>query len=173
LDIEVFTNAFQPSFPILPETSNTYNQYQQTGATSPYPLDYIIDQAGRVAYFSTEYDPEAMVAVINGLLAHPAPVDDTPAVLPQLLVAARPNPFNPRTMITFSLPRAGNVKVDIHDIRGRLVRQLVVDQAYPAGDSTVLWDGTDDTGRSLASGLYLMHVRSGQSSVTGKLTLVR
>ncbi len=171
-ELEVFINAFQASFPILPNTSQTYNIYRQPGATSPYPLDYIIDQMGKVAYFNTEYDPEAMVAVIDNLLANPAAAGDTPVVAP-LRVAARPNPFNPRTEIIFSLPQAGKIKLDIHDARGHLVRRLVSDQPYGAGDNSVFWDGTDNAGRSLPTGLYLVRVRSGRTSVTGKLTLVR
>ena len=171
-DLEVFNSAFQVSFPILPGATTTYNLYRQPGATSPYPLDYVIDQEGRVAYFNTEYDPEAMVAVIDQLLAHPAPVDSTPLLRP-LRVTARPNPFNPRTIITFSLPKAGVVSLDIHDPRGRLVRRLLVAENYDAGDSSVLWDGTSDSGRALPTGLYLVRVRTGGSSITGKLTLVR
>ncbi len=172
-DLIVFSNAFQPSFPILTGTGTTYSAYRQPGATSPYPLDYVIDQAGRVAYANTEYDPEAMVAVIDGLLAHPATVGETPVAGKLLRVSARPNPFNPRTVITFSLPKAGSVNLDIHDARGRLVRRLVAGRSYRAGENAVLWDGTNDAGRILPSGLYLMRVRSGQTSVTGKLTLVR
>ena len=54
-DLQVFLDAFQVSFPILVETRTSYNIYRQTGATSPFPLDYIIDQAGRVAYWSGWY----------------------------------------------------------------------------------------------------------------------
>ncbi len=171
-DLVVFTNAFQVSFPILPGATSTYNAYRQPGATSPYPLDYIIDQAGRVAYANTEYDPEAMVAVIETLLAHPAAAGETPTVRP-LRVAAWPNPFNPRTEIVFALPLAGQVTLDIHDLTGRLVRVLVVDEFHAAGENSILWDGTDDAGRSLPTGLYLMRLQSGRTSATGKLTLVR
>ncbi len=171
-DLEVFNSAFQVSFPILPGATTAYNLYRQPGATSPYPLDYVIDQEGRVAYFNTEYDPEAMVAVIDHLLANPAPVDDTPQLQP-LRVSSHPNPFNPRTMITFSLPRAGLVSLDIHDPRGRLVRRLLVNESYAAGDGSVLWDGTNDNGQAMPTGLYLVRVRTGGRSTTGKVTLVR
>ena len=172
IDLDVFISAFQVSFPILPDASTTYYAYQQPGAVSPYPLDYIIDQAGRVAYASTEYDPEAMVAVIDFLLDHPAPVGETPTA-PLLQVSSRPNPFNPRTEILFTLPAAGMTTVDIHDARGRLVRRLVGNQGLEAGENSTFWDGLDDDGRALPTGLYLARVRSGGYSATGKLTLVR
>ena len=171
-DLEVFNSAFQVSFPILPGASTAYNLYRQPGGTSPYPLDYVIDQEGRVAYFNTEYDPEAMVATIDELLAGTTSVDDPPRLLP-LRVVARPNPFNPRTEVIFWLPHDDQVSLDIHDTRGHLVRRLVQDEFYPGGENAVLWDGADNGGRALPAGLYLARVRTGQTSVTGKLTLVR
>lgn len=171
-DLTAFSRAFQVSFPILRGAWNTYVAYRQSGSTSPYPLDYVIDQAGNVAYFNTEYAPEAMVAVIDHLLAHPAEVDSTPRAR-ALSVAAHPNPFNPRTEMVLSLPRSSSISVDIHDPRGRRVRRLVRDAFYPAGDHTVVWDGTDAAGRALPAGLYLVRVQTDRAEVTGKLTLVR
>lgn len=171
-DLDIFLSAFQVSFPIFPGSSSTYNTYRQPGGTSPYPLDYVIDQAGRVAYANTEYDPAAMVAVIDNLLAHPAAVSQTP-VARALTVTARPNPFNPLTEIRFALRAAGLVTVDIHDARGRLVRHLVTTRRFEAGPVSVPWDGNTDDGRVLPTGLYLAHVRAGRFSATGKLTLVR
>jgi hypothetical protein len=164
--------AFQISFPILFGSLATYDQYRQVGIT-PYPLDYVIDQAGRVAYFNTEYDPEEMTAVIDDLLLNPTPVDDLPAAVPNLSLEAQPNPFNPRTEIHFRLPRAGKVALDIHYARGRLVRRLIVDETYDEGPGVVAWDGTDDQGRALSTGLYLARIRSGGLSAISKLTLLR
>ena len=171
-DLTAFTGAFQVSFPILLGAWDVFFDHRQGGGTSPFPLDYIIDQAGRVAYFNTEYDPEAMVATIDELLAGTTSVDDPPRLLP-LRVVARPNPFNPRTEVIFWLPHDDQVSLDIHDTRGHLVRRLVQDEFYPGGENAVLWDGADNGGRALPAGLYLARVRTGQTSVTGKLTLVR
>ena len=172
-DLQVFLNAFQVSFPILVETRTSYNIYRQTGATSPFPLDYVIDQAGRVAYFGTEYDPEEMVAVIDELLLNPVPVRDVPGPVNHLKLEARPNPFNPRTEIHFRMSQAGQVELDIHDARGRLVRRLIDGQLYYEGQNVVVWDGTDDRGQALASGLYLARIRAGGFSDISKLTLLR
>ena len=172
-DLQVFLDAFQVSFPILLETQSSYNMYRQSGATSPFPLDYVIDQAGRVAYFNTEYDPEEMIDIIDQLLADPAPVDDLPDPPLSLRLEARPNPFNPRTEIHFDLPRDGTVHLDIHDARGNLVRRLIAGRPYDAGHGVTTWDGTDDHGRDLPTGLYLARIRAGKFSEIGKLTLLR
>jgi hypothetical protein len=172
-DLQVFLNAFQVTFPILENTQSTYIQYRQTGASSPFPLDYVIDQAGGVAYFNTEYDPEGMIAVIDELLLHPAPVDDLPGLVSGPKIQARPNPFNPRTAIHFDLPRAGEVALDIHDARGHVARRLIADQVFDQGRNVVTWDGNDDRGQALPSGLYLALIRSGGFSAFTKMTLLR
>jgi len=126
-----------------------------------------------VAYFNTEYDPEAMTTVIDKLLLSPAPVGEIPGVENDLRLEARPNPFNPRTEIHFRLPRAGRVDLDIHDARGRLVHRLIRGQSHEEGPGVVTWDGTDDRGRVLATGLYLARIRAGGFSAISKLTLLR
>ena len=172
-DLQIFLDAFQVSFPILLNTQTTYSVYRQTGAQSPFPLDYVIDQGGRVAYFNTEYDPDGMTAVIDELLLNPAPVGDLPGMAGGLQLEARPNPFNPRTEIHFRLPRSGRVDLDIHDARGHLVRRLIAGEQFASGPGVAVWDGTDNTGRTLPSGLYLARIRSGGFSAINKLTLLR
>ncbi len=172
-DLQVFLDAFQVSFPLLMETQSTYGVYRQTGAQSPFPLDYIIDQGGRVAYFNTEYDPEEMTVVIDNLLLFPAPVADLPGVVNKLSLEARPNPFNPRTEIHFRLPHSGRVDLDIHDARGHRVRRLIVGGQFKGGAGVAVWNGNDDAGRAVPSGLYLARIRSGGFSAINKLTLLR
>jgi hypothetical protein len=100
-------------------------------------------------------------------------VEDIPGVVSGLRLEARPNPFNPRTEIHFRLPRAERVELDIHDARGHLVRHLVSGGQFTEGPNVVVWDGTDDTGRSLPSGLFLARIRAGGFSAITKLTLLR
>ena len=84
-----------------------------------------------------------------------------------------PNPFNPRTTLRFSLPREESVRLDIHDLAGRLVRRLV-DGPLPAGDHEIPWNGLDEAGRGVSSGQYLARLRTDDGpAVTRKLTLLR
>ena len=76
--VEEFADTFGLTFPILLEAGVAYGQYSQSPAVSPYPLDYVIDQGGQVAYFNSEYDPELMVAVIDQLLGQYGPDDHRP-----------------------------------------------------------------------------------------------
>jgi subtilisin family serine protease len=90
-----------------------------------------------------------------------------------LAVHAAPNPFNPRTEIRLVLADAVPVAVAIHDVRGRQVRTLLDGETRPAGVLRVVWDGLDDQGRALASGLYVARVRAGTETATAKLLLAR
>ena len=66
-----------------------------------------------------------------------------------------PNPFARATTLRFALSASGRVRIEVHDVRGRLVATLA-DRRYDAGEHMVAWDGTDDRGASLASGLYFV-----------------
>jgi hypothetical protein len=83
-----------------------------------------------------------------------------------------PNPFNPQTTIRFSVATRGPVEIQIFDVAGRLVRTLV-DKSYEPGEHTIQWNGTDDGGRSLASGAYFYRFRAGGQVDSKKLILLR
>lgn len=85
---------------------------------------------------------------------------------------ASPNPFNPTTTISFTLPSPTRVTVQIYDIRGREVKELV-DGYLVAGRWDIEWKGEDDAGRRLASGVYLYSVRAYRKSWPGKLVLLK
>lgn len=97
----------------------------------------------------------------------------TPSVgLRTAIAGAFPNPFNPRTRIAFSLERGGFVELDVFDARGRRVRSLLGEHRT-AGPWDVVWDGLDDDGRSVASGVYHVQLTAGDTVDTARLTLVR
>ena len=77
-----------------------------------------------------------------------------------------PNPFNPSTRIRYDLPELSEVKLEIFNITGRKVITLV-DGWEPAGYRSVMWNGSDDSGRAVSSGIYLYRITAlGQSSGT-------
>ncbi len=88
------------------------------------------------------------------------------------LAGATPNPFNPKTSISFDLAAAGHVRLEIYDLRGALVRTLLgADLA--AGRHEIPWDGRDAAGRAVSSGTYLAHFAADGVQQTQKLMLVR
>jgi len=84
-----------------------------------------------------------------------------------------PNPFNPSTTISFSMPRAGDVSLLVYDLKGALVRTLVRG-AVAAGQHNVQWNGKDNGGISVGSGVYLTSLRAGDTFVdVKKMVLVK
>lgn len=83
-----------------------------------------------------------------------------------------PNPFNPTTTIEFRIASASRVSVDIINMLGQKVRTLV-DQNLSAGSYATEWDGVDDSGRKVASGVYLYRMKSGDFAETRKMTLLK
>jgi hypothetical protein len=84
----------------------------------------------------------------------------------------RPNPFNPRTTIWFELPRRNHTRVTVYDLNGRRIRRLV-DEPLAAGRHEVTWQGLDDQGRIVASGVYVYRIRSGEDEAVGRCTLLK
>ncbi len=89
-----------------------------------------------------------------------------------VLLAGYPNPFNPATTIGFSLPAAGPVRLFVCDVRGRRIRSLV-DGTLPAGRHEVVWRGRDESGRSVAAGIYFYRLEAGAFRDSRRLALVR
>ena len=83
-----------------------------------------------------------------------------------------PNPFNPVTTIQFDVAASGQVKIEIYDVAGRLVKTLV-NQEMTAGVYFVPWRGEDEQGQQAASGVYLLRLQTDQYIGTRKCTLVR
>ncbi|HUU29014.1 MAG TPA: serine hydrolase [archaeon] len=98
------------------------------------------------------------------------------ARLPKVFSLAQnsPNPFNPATTISYSVPEGNQeyVTLKVYDLRGRLVRTLVQD-AREAGNYTVFWDGTDETGRRISSGVYLYRMKAGEFVQTRKMVILK
>ncbi len=83
-----------------------------------------------------------------------------------------PNPFNPSTDISFNLPGTGDVRLEIYNVLGQRVSTLL-DQNLPSGWHTVRWEGTDDSGSPVASGIYLYRLTFGTSSEVKKMLLLK
>jgi hypothetical protein len=84
-----------------------------------------------------------------------------------------PNPFNPVTTIRYDVPASGaRVAIVVFDVTGRRVRTLV-DGQKPAGSQSVVWDGRDDRGRGVASGIYFYRMTAGSFVQTRKMVLLK
>jgi len=89
------------------------------------------------------------------------------------LLGNAPNPFNPRTEIRFEIDRPGPVMLRIYSAAGRLVRTLVREDALPSGRYRTEWDGRDERGTTVGSGVYVYQFSSQGRSITRKMTLLK
>jgi len=134
-------------------TSTTLANYGLSANTTPDASDH----APRVGDF-----------VLNGVTATPPALARGVRLLPNV-----PNPFNPRTTLRFALSRAEHLRLLIVDPKGRRVRTLA-DASFSAGNHEIVWNGTDDGGRAVASGVYRMVLLGADgSSQSRPLVLVR
>jgi hypothetical protein len=116
-------------------------------------------------------DPNALVNTIPLYgTGQPVANDDPVAVLVTSLKGCYPNPFNPTTTISFSIKEKTPVELIIYNILGQKVRTLV-NQPLEPGEHSIVWNGTDNKGRSVASGIYFYRMKAGNYSETKKMVL--
>ncbi len=84
-----------------------------------------------------------------------------------------PNPFNPETTIRFSLPVDNQVDLVIYNLLCQKVRNIFDHKYCPAGEHTVKWDGTDDSGKPVRSGIYILQLQSGDFTDFKKMTVIK
>jgi len=135
----------------------------------------------QVMFEASDYGTNAIVeagvddlSVIADLGQGTVAVEPVSAGIPSAayLADASPNPFNPRTTIQYGLTDRTSVRLEIFDVNGRLVTTLVNTRQAP-GHHAVSWDGRDNSGRALSSGIYYARLTTGTMQVSRKLSLLR
>jgi len=96
-------------------------------------------------------------------------------LIPQSLqyLNACPNPFNPTTTISYELPESAVVNLSVYDVSGRLVRVLVGSESLSAGPHEVVWNGQEDGGRQVATGVYFYRLETPEYAETRRITLIK
>ncbi|MCI0595657.1 MAG: T9SS type A sorting domain-containing protein [candidate division Zixibacteria bacterium] len=127
---------------------------------NPYLLGYATpDSCIPFGQFS-EPPPEGRIVAIGNV---PAAFD---------LGQNYPNPFNPTTTIQYALPEPANVELKIFNMLGQVVRTLV-EEEKGAGYHQIVWDGKDEAGRTVSTGIYLYQIKAGDFVETKKMQLVK
>lgn len=91
---------------------------------------------------------------------------------PNIVAGSYPNPFNPETQISYSLGVSEDVRIQIFNVSGQLIRTY--DLGYqPAGSYSVKWDGRNGNGNMAASGVYLYRIQAGANNVTNRMVLLK
>ncbi|MFI5372039.1 MAG: FlgD immunoglobulin-like domain containing protein [Candidatus Eisenbacteria bacterium] len=182
-----------------PSALNTFKN--QTGITFPLLLNagldaggnlvtayfdrdnyVIIDQTGIERYsarqqgygYGAALDVPRMRALVDSLITHATGVGDPGAPAPEATLLATPNPFRDRTRIDAAIPSAGAsaIEISVLDLAGRRVATLAT-RGPDAGHAQTTWDGHDDTGRALPTGVYLIRAQAGGLHFTRRIVLLR
>ena len=124
----------------------------QPGTSYKYRVD-AINESGRRTLFETD------------AIATP--------VMPLTLHQNHPNPFNPSTTISYYVPAASPVTLEIYDSAGRLVSRLLDRAMKQKGTHSVEWRGLDSSGRTVSSGVYFYRLTSGKETISRKMVLLR
>jgi tetratricopeptide (TPR) repeat protein len=115
-------------------------------------------------------------AQIDELILKGRGIDDEPIVdVPEIIefgVNNYPNPFNPETVISFALPADSQVSLIIYNIKGQKVRSLI-NENYKRGHHKVVWNGRDENGSSVASGIYFYRIQTSENSAVKKMLLLK
>jgi hypothetical protein len=112
----------------------------------------------------------SVIVWLASTVGEPTPVGGQIAVT--RLGQNHPNPFNPQTAISFSLAQRGAMTLAVYDVAGRRVRTLL-DEIRAAGAHTVTWDGRNDAGQRVASGVYFCKLVTGDFAQTRKMVLLK
>lgn len=87
-----------------------------------------------------------------------------------MLAQNYPNPFNPTASIAFTLPFSTNWSLKIYNVAGQLIKSF---EGFSSGQVNVNWDGTDDSGDKVSSGIYFYKLTAGDFSATKKMVLTK
>lgn len=140
--------------------------------TASRSFQFRFTAAGVVPYLCRPHSTLGMAGTVT--VRAPTGLDDTPSATP-LLYQNTPNPFNPNTRIDFIVPTTGArvpVRLQVLDARGRVVRTLISGDLAP-GRRSVVWDGREDGGRTMASGVYACRLSAGGLATMRKMTLLK
>jgi len=164
-----FRQIYQPDFAPLQTNLPVYlseGPFMQSPATAGFN--------GKSIFVWSDARENGLTVYGSQEIYDPTDADDNSVGLPARFSLGQnyPNPFNPSTAIQFSLAKGDHVKLNVYNLLGQQVKTLI-DLDYPAGNHTVTWDGTDDNGARVASGIYLYRLESGGETFARKMTLLK
>ncbi|MEJ2636839.1 MAG: FlgD immunoglobulin-like domain containing protein [Calditrichia bacterium] len=145
------------------ETPQNHEVFLQVTAKLPAGKDF---QQAMIQVYEKSKD--------NSFQRQPAEESIAVSLVPKeyMLHPAYPNPFNPSTTISFDLPEEANIILEVYDLTGRRIRSLT-NGYYQAGNHQVVWDGTNDRGNPVASGIYIYRLLAGEYVQSRKMMLMK
>ncbi|NLK50316.1 MAG: T9SS type A sorting domain-containing protein, partial [Candidatus Cloacimonetes bacterium] len=154
---------------------NAFIEGTNTSQTQVYVFnDTDVFDEGTYYYWLESYDIDATSNFFGPIMVEFRHDGNSTPDIPIIhgINACYPNPFNPSTTIKFGVPVPGVVKIDIYNQKGQLVKNLFNDLKYK-GVHSVLWNGTDNYGKSTSSGIYYVRMTNAGETFTHKILLMK
>ena len=150
--------------------------FQLLDSTEELTYEDILTSAGEYGYYITAvYDQGNESGASNtGVIIWDGTGAGEPVIpLSNALYQNSPNPFNPETAISFSIAEGSeNTEIVIYNLKGQKIKTLV-NETLSTGQHAVIWNGTDDNGKAVASGIYLYQLKAGIYTASRKMILLR
>jgi hypothetical protein len=166
-------HAWGPDFIEAGYELSGHKKYWASKGKSYFNTDDVI---GYAAFIETPADDWGVDMTTRGETTVVTAIDDglqNAAVAKEFALADNyPNPFNPSTTINFTVPKTANVKLVVYNTLGQNVRTLV-NENVAQGQHSIVWNGRNDAGQILPTGLYFYHLQSDKTSITKKMLLVK
>ena len=133
----------------------------------------LVSEQEYVAGVSAVYDDPGESAIITINFTYAGTETDDALVDATILNSNYPNPFNPETTISFSVVQTSSlVNLEIFNLKGQKIKTLV-NEVLSAGSHSIVWNGTDEKGKSVASGVYLYKMKTGNYVSSKKMILMK
>ncbi len=170
-------NNMLPMIYTFPDAENVYHTAQMSASSAGNGNPISFRHENLVLFGLPLYFMEAdgvrdfLQELIPDLISGTGSAEEIGAALYPTL-SSYPNPFNPLTHISFSLPEDSAVSLELFNLRGQKVKNLVKAD-LSRGTHQLVFDGRDESGRALGSGIYLLRLNSGKAQLTRKITLLK
>jgi len=144
-------------------------------STTELTYEDILEEVGEYNYYITamyDQENESSASNIETVIWSGAGTDDPLIPTRNALYQNSPNPFNPETKIKFDLKNDAHVNLEIYNMRGQKVKQLISDK-LSAGQHSAIWNGKDDNNKTVSSGIYFYKFKTGDYQATKKMLLLK
>ncbi|MCF7911230.1 MAG: T9SS type A sorting domain-containing protein [Candidatus Cloacimonetes bacterium] len=135
-------------------------------------LDELASSGLHVYWVTALYNDAYETAPSNEVEINLVVSEDQNEVSGTMQLSNFPNPFNPQTKISFLLTKSADVKLEIYNLKGQKIRELVSEHLQ-ASEYSLIWDGRNDRGKLMPSGIYLYSLKTGEHSVIRKMNLLK
>jgi len=153
-------------FPVPPPVNLSWATFSPDGSEIIY---YYRNSEGQIednGMFRTDFDTSVAMKYSGAVSVETIVPEDFALNTPY------PNPFNPTTTIEFTLPSAGFAELSVYNVSGQKIRELVSSDMDP-GSHSILWDGNNESGEAVSSGVYISQLTTGNKMIARRMTLMK